>query len=123
MRGKQGLLFSLAEAAVEHPDETVRRALYPVVGEGTLRDLVKEAKANESAFRGRVRTVLRSSYTAHYRKMLPSLLAALSFRSNNAAYRSVMDALGLLSRYVGRERARRYDAAERVPVEGVVPAW
>ncbi len=123
VRGKEGILFSLVEAAVDHPDETVRRALYPVVGEGTLKDLVREAKANRNAFRGRVRTVLRSSYTAHYRKMLPPLLAALSFRSNNAAYRPVMDALGLLSRYaVGRERARYYDAAERVPIEGVVPA-
>lgn len=33
VRGKQGILFSLAEAAVDNPDETVRRALYPVVGE------------------------------------------------------------------------------------------
>lgn len=122
VRGKQGILFSLAEAAVDNPDEIVRRALYPVVGEGTLKDLVREAGAGEKAFRGRVRTVLRSSYTAHYRKMLPPLLASLSFRSNNAAYRPVMDALGLLSRYVGRERVRHYDAAERVPIEGVVPA-
>lgn len=92
------------------------------MGEGTLKDLVREAKANRNAFRGRGRTVLRSSYTAHYRKMLPPLLAALSFRSNNAAYRPVMDALGLLSRYVGRDRVRHYDADERVPIEGVVPA-
>lgn len=121
VRGKQGILFSLAEAAVEHPDETVRRALYPVVGEGTLKDLVKEAKASETAFRGRVRTVLRSSYSAHYRKMLPPLLAALSFRSNNAAYRPVMEALEILSRYVGRERVRHYDPAETVAIGGVVP--
>lgn len=40
------------------PDETVRRALYPVVGEGTLRDLVREAMANQTAFRQRVRIVL-----------------------------------------------------------------
>nr|MDQ3316412.1 Tn3 family transposase [Actinomycetota bacterium] len=121
VRGKQGILFSMAEAAVAHPDETVRRALYPVVGEGTLNDLVREAKASETAFRGRVRTVLRSSYTAHYRKMLPPLLAALSFRSNNAAYRPVMEALGALSRYVGRERVRHYEPAERIALDGVVP--
>lgn len=121
VRGKQGILFSMAEAAVEHPDETVRRALYPVVGEGTLKDLVREAKASEAVFRGRVRTVLRSSYTAHYRKMLPPLLAALSFRSNNSAYRPVMEALDTLSRYVGRERVRHYDRTERVAIDGVVP--
>ena len=55
VRGKEGILFRRAEAAVEHPDETVRRALYPVVSETTLRDLVKEAKANEGVFKTRVR--------------------------------------------------------------------
>nr|MDQ6900602.1 hypothetical protein [Candidatus Dormibacteraeota bacterium] len=83
IRGKAGIFFKLAEAAVDHPDETVRRALYPVVGEGTLRALVREARANQAAFRQRVRTVLRSSYSAHYRRML---LPLLQFRSNNSAY-------------------------------------
>src|SRR5262245_14049061 len=32
--GKEGILFKLAEAAIEHPDEAVRRALYPIVGKG-----------------------------------------------------------------------------------------
>lgn len=65
----------------------------------TLADLVKEAKANENAFRARVRTVLRSSYSTHYRRMLPRLLAALEFRSNNVAHRPIVDALGLLARW------------------------
>jgi hypothetical protein len=34
VRGKEGILFRLAEPALEQPDETVRRALYPVVGGG-----------------------------------------------------------------------------------------
>ena len=77
VRGKRGILFALAQAAVEHPDETVRRAIWPVVGEETLRELVREAQANDRAFRARVRTVLRSSYGSHYRKMLPPVLGAL----------------------------------------------
>jgi hypothetical protein len=88
VRGKHGILFRLAEAAVAHPDETVGAALFPVVGEATLRDLVREAKASETAFRARVRTVLRSSYSAHYRRLLPRRLAALEFRSGNAAFRT-----------------------------------
>lgn len=122
VRGKQSILFALAEAAVEHPDETVRRALYPVVGKSTLRDLVREAKANEAAFRARVRTVLRASYSSHYRRMLPRLLAALDFRCNNSAYRPVTDAVVLLRRYAERDRVHFYDPAERVPMDGVVPA-
>jgi hypothetical protein len=121
VRGKQGILFRLAEAAVAHPDETVRAALFPVVGESTLRDLVREARASETAFRARVRTVLRSSYSAHYRRLLPRLLAKLEFRSGYAAFRPALDALALLARYASRERVRFYDAPERVPLDGVVP--
>jgi len=123
VRGKEAILFRLAEAALEQPDETVRRALYPVVGETTLRDLVREARANEQAFRARVRTVLRSSYSAHYRRLLPRLLAALQFRSGNARHRPVIDALDLLGRYAHRPGAQRYYAPdEDLPLDGVVPA-
>lgn len=43
VRGKQGLLFVIADAAVNRPEDAVRAAIYPVVGEQTLRDLVREA--------------------------------------------------------------------------------
>ncbi len=123
VRGKQAILFRLAGAALEHPDETVRKALYPVVSEATLAELVKEAKASENAFRTRVRTVLRSSYSAHYRRMLPRVLETLQFRSNNEGHRPIIDALDLLARYALRPGTIRYYAAgEDVPLDGVVPA-
>jgi len=122
VRGKQGILFRLAEAAIEHPDDRVRDALYPVVGEATLRELVREANANDRAFAQRVRTVLHSSYSGYYRRMLPRLLAALDVGCNNTAYRPVMDALDLLARYAARPaRDQVYPVGERVPIEGVVP--
>jgi len=125
VRGKEGILFRLAAAAVEHPDDTVRTALFPVVGEGILRELVREAKANQRVFQARVRSVLHLSYSHHYRRMLPPLLAALSFRCNNSAYRPVTDALDLLARYAKVDgKIRFYDAGDRPPIEGVVPkAW
>lgn len=122
VRGKEGILFRIAEAAVDHPDDTVRAALFPVVGEKTLQDLVREARAGERAFQDRVRTVLRSSYSSHYRRMLPPLLAALDFRCNNTAYRPVMDALAVLAEYAGVDgKVRFYDPADLVPLDGVVP--
>ena len=125
VRGKEAILFRLAEAAVEHPDDTVRQALYPVVGEKTLRELVREAKANQQAFQARVRTVLRSSYSTYYRRMLPPLLAALEFRCDNTAFRPIMDALGLLHRYADVDgKVRFYARTDRVPLDGAVPkAW
>ena len=129
VHGKERILFRLAEAAVDRPDDTVRAALFPVVEEGTLRDLVKEAKAHHRAYQARVRSVLRLSYTHHHRRMLPPLLAALRFRSNNTAYRPVADALEVLASYAEIDSKARFFAAGeiaagRVPVEGVVPkAW
>jgi TnpA family transposase len=122
VRGKEGILFAVAEASVEHPDDPVRAVIYPVVSEETLRDLAREGRAGKGPFRQRVRTVLRSSYSDYYRRMLPKLLGALEFRSNNAVYRPVMDALELLGRYAQRPgRERYYATGERVPLDGVVP--
>ncbi|MGY2093397.1 hypothetical protein [Nocardia gipuzkoensis] len=50
VRGKDNILFRLAQAAVDHPDDVVREALYPVVGEKMLRELVTEAQANDQVF-------------------------------------------------------------------------
>jgi hypothetical protein len=96
-----------------------------VVGEKTLRELVREAKANERVIGEKTRAVLRSSYSNHYRRMLPPLLAALRFRCNNTAYRPVMEALELLAAYAEVDGKTRFYAADaRVPIDGVVPkAW
>ncbi|SHI57768.1 Tn3 family transposase [Streptomyces sp. 3214.6] len=120
VRGKEGILFRLADAAIGKPDEIVRTALYPV-GEKTLRDLVAEAKANQKVFKAKVRTTLRSSYSSYYRQMLPPLLNTLGFKCNNTAYRPVMDALKLLAKYTDVDgKTRFYDPADEVPMDGVV---
>ena len=118
------LLSGRGGGAVEQPGETVRRVIFPVVGgEKTLRELAPEAEANERAFKARVRTVLRASYSRHCRRMLSPLLGALELRCNNTAYRPVMDAIDLLARYAERRLQERafFDAGEKVPLDGVVP--
>jgi hypothetical protein len=90
VRGRTTKLYSIAEAALQRPDDTVGRVVFPAVGEGTLRAPVAEAKT----YRARVRTVL-----TYYRRMPPKLPAAIEFKCNNTAYRPVMDALALFARY------------------------
>ncbi|MGH3810806.1 MAG: Tn3 family transposase, partial [Pseudonocardiaceae bacterium] len=120
VHGKTGILVKLAAAALAMPEEIVRKALYPVVGKQTLQDVVTEAEATERNFTIRVRTKLRGSYSHHYRRGLPTLLGAVSFRCNNTAFRPVMDALALLERYRDREEDF-YDTADTVPLDHVVP--
>ncbi len=119
--GKTNLLFRIAEVSIEHPEGTIRDVLYPAVGgEQTLRDLVREYRTTGPAYRDRVHTHLRASYQSHYRQMVPRVLQALEFRSNNVAHRPVIEALALLRRYAGSQ-ARQYTEDEEVPIEGVVP--
>jgi len=80
--GKTGLLFRLAEAALNQPDGVVREVVYPVVGEQTLKNLVREFKSSGNAYREKVYTVMRSSYSNHYRRMVPQLLCLLEFPKN-----------------------------------------
>jgi TnpA family transposase len=117
--GKDNLLCRMAETALEYPEGIVREVLYPVVSEQTLRDLVREFKAQGNTYRQQVYTVMRASYSHHYRRMTPLLLQALEFRSNNEAHQPVMRALELIIRYAGRAQ-HYYDAKEEVPLDGVV---
>lgn len=122
VRGKENLLSRLAEAALDHPDDTVRNALYPVVAPATLADLVREGRASASALRARTRLRLHASYSSYYRRVIPDLLEALQFRSSNTRHAPVIDALALMRRYAGRSHVRSYDADETVPLDGIVPA-
>src|SRR3546814_13247660 len=62
---------------------------------------------------------MRRSWANHYRRMLPSLLSALEFRSNNAAWRPVLAALDWISSKV--DDGCRYVPPHAVPVDEVIP--
>jgi TnpA family transposase len=117
--GKQNILFELAAASLAQPDGVVREVVFPVAGEQTLHDLVKEWKATGPAYRTTLRTVIRNSYSGHYRRMVPKVLQALEFRSNNEGHRPVVLALELLQRHAD-SKLRVFPADEDVPLDGVV---
>jgi TnpA family transposase len=119
--GKTRILYRIADAALEHPDEPVRKVVYPVANEQTLRDLVAEYKAQGGAYRQKVQEVMRSSYRNHYRQILPALLDVLDFHSNNTAYQPVIEALSVVREYVS-SRVAWYPAEVSPPIEGVVPS-
>ena len=119
VHGKTGMLYRLAEASLDHPTGVVHEVIFPVVSETTLRDLVTEWKATGPFYRAHVQTVMRRAYRSHYRRMLPSLLETLEFRSNNATHQPLIRALALLKQYLP-SRVRTYPVEEDVPLEGVI---
>ncbi len=119
--GKTRLLYRMAGASLDHPDEPVREVIFPVVSEQTLRKLVAEYKAQGGAYRQQVQEVMRSSYWHHYRQILPALLEVLEFHSNNSAYQPLIQALSVVREYAS-SRLVWYPAEVSPPLEGVVPA-
>jgi TnpA family transposase len=92
-----------------------------VVAERLLRDLVKEYRATGPTYRHHVYTILRASYSGHYRRMLPPLLEALDFRANAATHRPILTALALLKAH--RDSRQRYFPVDgTVPIAGIIPA-
>jgi TnpA family transposase len=118
--GKPALLFKLAAASVAQPDGAVRDVIFPAVGEQTLHDLMAEGEATGPIYRRHLQAVIHNSYRSHYRRMLPLVLDALSFHSNNHAHRPVLDALAVIARHAAC-KLRLYPAGEAVPLDGVVP--
>ena len=117
--GKQNILFELADASLARPDGIVRDVVFPVAGEQTLRDLVKEWKATGLTYRTTLRTVIRNSYSGHYRRMVPQVLQTIEFQSNNETHRPVIRALELLRRYTDT-KLRLFPVGEDVPLDGIV---
>jgi hypothetical protein len=117
--GKTNLLFQIAEVSLENPDGAVKEVIYPIASEQKLRDLVTEYRSSGPAYRRVVHTVMRGSYSRHYRRMLPVLLRVLDFRTNNTAQQPVTDAVELLREYAQSQQVY-YPTDEEIPIDGVV---
>jgi TnpA family transposase/DNA-binding cell septation regulator SpoVG len=121
--GKQGILFRVAEAALDNPDGKVKDVIFPVVSEKILKALVEEWKASGPQYKQQVRKIIKQSYSNHYRRVLPELIEMLEFRSNNDVHRPVTDALALVKRYV-ESKVKFYPQSELVSLDDIVkPDW
>ncbi|MGB4873397.1 MAG: Tn3 family transposase, partial [Candidatus Promineifilaceae bacterium] len=102
----------------DHPQGIINDVLYPIVGEKRLEALVDEAK-QQGPYRQSVQTHISSSYTHHYRQMLPLLLQVLIFRSNNDQYKPLIEALAIVAAYLD-EKDAYYPQDQTVPIEDVI---
>ena len=118
MAGKNTLVCRLAETALAHPDGIIREVLFPVVHEQTLADPVKEFQAIGPGYRQQVSTVMRASYSHHYRRVIPTLLQTLEFRSNNEMHQPVIRTREVIKQ--SADSAPRFYDPEEIPLDDVV---
>ena len=118
VQGKNRLLYEVAQASIEKPEGTVKEVIYPVAGEQTLHDLVAEYRQG-GLYDQRVQTIMRGSYSNHYRRMVPDILQVLMFCATNETLKPVIEALTLMRKYADKNTVF-YPEDEIVPIEGVV---
>lgn len=117
------LLRTLAETVVANPDAIMKEAVFPVITEQTLHNLITELRTTKLVKRQREQTSMRHAYGAHYRRMVPPLLGVLHFHANTSMHRPVIAALAVLARYADRT-ALFSDPDDAPPLDRVVPtAW
>ncbi len=118
VQGKNRLLYEVASASLNQPDGTVKEVIYPVASEQTLHDLVAEYKQG-GLYDQRVQTIMRGSYSNHYRRMVPHILQVLSFCAANETSKPIIEALTLMRKYADKNTAF-YPEEEYIPLEGVL---
>jgi TnpA family transposase len=117
--GKERLLVDIAVASIDEPAGRVCDVIFPIVGKDKLAAIVKESQA-KGALDRRIYKVMRASWANHYRRMLPSLLSVLEFRSNNTVWRPVLAALDWIRSKV--DEGCRFVSEDDVPIDAVIPA-
>ena len=113
-------MFDLAEVMLAQPEGIIEDVLYPVVGRARLEALVEEAQQT-GTYRQAVQTRIGSSYSYHYRQMLPPMLEVLEFRSNNARHQPLIAALKVVETYLEDKGRYFYPMEAAVTVAGVIP--
>nr|WP_312032762.1 hypothetical protein [Sinorhizobium psoraleae] len=116
--GKEQLLVDIAIASIDEPAGRVCDVIFPIVGKDKLMAIIKESQA-KGALDRRIYKVMRASWANHYRRMLPSLLSVLEFRSNNTVWRPVLAALEWIRSKM--HDGCRFVSAQDVPIDAVIP--
>jgi TnpA family transposase len=119
VHGKNKLLYKVAEASIEKPDGKVKDVIYPVAPEQKLRDLVQEFKSGGS-YEQKIQTIMRGSYSHHYRRMVPFILKTLTFCATNETSKPILAALDIMRKYADKTMVL-YPETEKVPLDNVVP--
>jgi len=123
-RDKNKLLLKIAKAVVESPEAKTCDLIYPIADEQKLKNLINELEnKSDNVLNRKNYNSMRSSYQRHYRRILPDIINALNFNSNNDKYKPIIQAIGIINKYVD-SKSRYYSKNEIIPLNGVVrPMW
>ena len=116
---KKVLLNTLITTILNHENEIIKEAIYPVVSkEHLLGEQSGEGKKSAS-YEGLLYDRVRRSYIHHYRRMLAPVLELLDFHASNIHDQPGIEALQLIRNYL-KDQKQFYPDSEEVPLNGAI---
>lgn len=103
--GKDTILFNIAEACLDNPDDTIRNNIFPVVGENKLNSIILEYRKKGPKYQNILHEQIRSSYARYYRRMIQPLLSSIVLKSNNTNHQPIIEAVELIKEYFNSSKA------------------
>jgi len=123
VKNKNAVFSKIADCALNNPDGLVRDVIYPVANPDLLSNILKELNFQGATYREKVYTTMKSSYSKHYRRMIPEILRVLEFKSNNVSFQPIIDAL-LLVKDNYKTKKQTIVLSDDIPFDGVIkPTW
>ena len=114
---KRHMLYNVAVAATERPDDPVGEVLYPIVGgKDTFLKVIAEYEGRELVYEKRRVGEKKSRYTRSCRRMMKPVLETLVFRANNPALQPLLDGIALVRKYLDKKNCY-YPTKEKAPLE------
>ena len=111
---KKELLYKIAKASTENPNATFETALFPVVGEEILYQIIEEYEGQDLNYDNTQTIEKKKKYTRSYRRIVKPVLDTLVFRATNPACKSLMDGVALVRKYLNKKHTC-YPEMEEVP--------
>ncbi len=113
---KKEILYKMAKASTENPDDTIENVLFPVVREETLHQIVKEFENQDLDYENTKAKEKKNKYTRSYRRILKPVFDAMVFRTANPVCEPLLKGLALIRKYIDTKHSY-YPEAENVPIE------
>lgn len=113
------LIRLLIATIISNEDKIIKSAIYPVTPKIQLEALLNNEPNIDYSYTQLVHERARNSYLHHYRGLLEPILALLDFKSNNASYQPIIDALEVIQSHL-HSRAVYYPEDLIVPIEGAI---
>lgn len=113
----RGLLRKLATTILDHKEEIIKDAIFPVISEKHLEDIKNNYSG--SSYQNLVHEHSRNSYVHHYRRMLAPILELLVFNSNNTSYKPIIEALEIIQTNLFSKNIYLPDTIS-IPIDGAI---